>query len=229
MDVPPLNNDISSPLIAVSSQIAFESFHVLPASHVLTPAGATQGHGTSAIPRSTPKASTSTFPPLASISPQDGAISPYDAVLCIPSSDVSDMSSPPSPIPALDNVLHTVSQLSSDPPATRPDYAPRPEAPHSSIRAITPPAPSRPLSTSAPDPGVNDDGVGSTKAALRNYEVLFEPPSVNPTNAVAAAGHKLPSPTLPAVTGVVTRAPSRLSLDSGHTGDRPLSHRYNIV
>ncbi|KAI9433552.1 hypothetical protein H4582DRAFT_2082192 [Lactarius indigo] len=240
-DVPPMNNDISAPLITVSSrvaqQITIENLHIPAAPPVLPHAGATQSNGNGAsartIPHSAPEASTPTPPPLASIT-LDAANSPHCDLYCVPSPDVSDISSPLPPILALDNALPTVPQLSLDSPATQPDYGPpRPEASHSSIPATAPPAASHPLPTSAPDTGIANNGEGSTKAAWGKPEALFDPPSVNPTNTVAAPGHKPPLPTLPALTDVAASVPSQLPPDSGYTGDRlpllPLSHCYDIV
>ncbi|KAI9429596.1 hypothetical protein H4582DRAFT_2134493 [Lactarius indigo] len=225
-DVPPMNNDISAPLITVSSrvaqQITIENLHIPAAPPVLPHAGATQSNGNGAsartIPHSAPEASTPTPPPLASIT-LDAANSPHCDLYCVPSPDVSDISSPPPPILALDNALPTVPQLSLDSPATQPDYGPpRPEASHSLIPATAPPAASHPLPTSAPDTGIANNGEGSTKAAWGKPEALFDPPSVNPTNTVAAPGHKPPLPTLPALTDVAASVPSQLPLDSGLYG-----------
>ncbi|KAI9433511.1 hypothetical protein H4582DRAFT_1985849 [Lactarius indigo] len=200
-DLPLINNDISAPLI---TQITVESLHVPAAPPVLPPAGATQSNGNGAsartIPHSAPEASTPTPPPLASIT-QDAANSPHHDLQRFPSPDVSDISSPPPPILALDNALPTIPQLSLDSPATRPDYGlPRPEASHSSIPAATPPAAFHPLLASAPDTGIANNGE-------------------------AAPGHKPPLSTLPALMDL----PLDSGYTGDRLPLLPLSHRYDIV
>ncbi|KAH9039382.1 hypothetical protein EDB85DRAFT_2141314 [Lactarius pseudohatsudake] len=67
IDVPPLDNDISAPLIMallhahLAQQITVESLHILAASPVLAAAGGTQGNGTSA--RTMPGATLPLFDP----------------------------------------------------------------------------------------------------------------------------------------------------------------------
>ncbi|KAH9054795.1 hypothetical protein EDB87DRAFT_1418172 [Lactarius vividus] len=152
---------------------------------------------TTTIPFPTAEPSTSAPPPLASTFP-GGFVDPH-IIDCRTSSDVLDVSLPPSPTPVLDNIPST--------------------GIHSSL--LAPAAPAAP-GTSSPQPlfssdlGATIEGEGSTGAAL--------PPSAIRENTMAASDLPPQMPLPPSVTDPAISSPSWRSLVPHHSHDQ-----YNIV
>ncbi|KAH9034806.1 hypothetical protein EDB84DRAFT_1676120 [Lactarius hengduanensis] len=194
-DVPPLNNDIYVPgAFHPAHQTAAENFHIPSTSRDPVTARVLPGGvetSTTMTPLSAPEPSAPLPPDSTSSAPPPGAVA-VQHIEDRRTLNVLDISSLPSPTPALDNILPIES--------------------HSSLRVPAAPGPSCLRPSSAPDLGAAAERGGSAEVTSHMEMDAVDPPSAIRENNLATPDHPPQSPSLPSVTDLTITGLSQRSL-----------------